>query len=229
MKNDINEILKTAANNGASTYGAQMGRTNQRDGEPEALYLQKVRFVDGDYDTGGAYWGGGPGSAPLWCAFSPADTDNEDSIRIFVRAPTRAEAKAKVLTEVKEDGFTFIDNDMTDFFLAYVTCALWSTNDEEGNPLDDKHDIDDIDLETLDKMRTDCAAFLNENADALRCLGDDDQNGHDFWLTRNGHGAGFWDRGYKNKKAVERVCEAAEAFGSFNLYVGDNGKIDGGV
>ena len=26
--------------------------------------------------------------------------------------------------------------------------------------------------------------------------GDDEQNGHDFWLTRRRHGAGFWDRGY---------------------------------
>lgn len=25
---------------------------------------------------------------------------------------------------------------------------------------------------------------------------DDERAGHDFWLTRAGHGAGFWDRRY---------------------------------
>ena len=39
----------------------------------------------------------------------------------------------------------------------------------------------------------DCLAFCN----GIECFLSDDnvvQAGHDFWLTRNGHGAGFWDR-----------------------------------
>lgn len=38
----------------------------------------------------------------------------------------------------------------------------------------------------------DCLAFYNR----IACFLSDDeipQAGHDFWLTRNGHGAGFWD------------------------------------
>lgn len=36
--------------------------------------------------------------------------------------------------------------------------------------------------------------------------------GHDLWLTRNGHGAGFWDRGLG--ALGERLSEAAKGYGS---------------
>lgn len=50
-----------------------------------------------------------------------------------------------------------------------------------------------------------------------------DRAGHDFWLTRNGHGAGFWDRGMG--KLGDRLADAARAYGSVDLYVGDDKKI----
>jgi hypothetical protein len=45
-----------------------------------------------------------------------------------------------------------------------------------------------------------CHSFRLKNADLLHeaydTVGyDEGHAGHDFWLTRNGHGAGFWDRG----------------------------------
>lgn len=69
---DINEILAQPAHLGCSRYGAQMGRASQGDGNPERLYLQRLRLVDGGcYDTGGAYWGQRPEGEVLYCAFSP--------------------------------------------------------------------------------------------------------------------------------------------------------------
>lgn len=110
LKPDINRILAEPAYDVSSKFGAPMGRRNQRDGMAEKLHLQQVKFVDGDYDVGGAYWGGGPGVELLWCAFSPEDTENEEPIMIFVRANTYEEAKAAVLEEVKEDGpWAFFD------------------------------------------------------------------------------------------------------------------------
>lgn len=108
---NINTILNRPENKACSKYGAQMGRRNQSQGEPERLHLQRVRFVDGDYDTGGAYWGGYP-SPPLWCAYSPDDTKNIEPVRIFVRACNREEAKAKVLDKLlcsngECDGWSF--------------------------------------------------------------------------------------------------------------------------
>lgn len=49
--------------------------------------------------------------------------------------------------------------------------------------------------------------------------------GHDFWLTRNGHGAGFWDRGLG--ALGERLTQAAEVYSSVDLYVSDDGLIYG--
>ena len=53
------------------------------------MYLQRVRFIDGDYDLGGAYWGGG--GDPLFCAWA----EGVDA-RVFVRAKDRTLAKRAV-------------------------------------------------------------------------------------------------------------------------------------
>lgn len=44
--------------------------------------------------------------------------------------------------------------------------------------------------ETLEKMVKECQRFQADN-DISEC--GEEQAGHDFWLTRCGHGAGFWD------------------------------------
>jgi hypothetical protein len=48
--------------------------------------------------------------------------------------------------------------------------------------------------------------------------------GHDFWLTRNGHGAGFWDRDLG--EIGERLTKASEAYGSGYFWI-ENGKVFG--
>jgi hypothetical protein len=48
--------------------------------------------------------------------------------------------------------------------------------------------------------------------------------GHDFWLTRCGHGAGFWDGDWPEPYAT-MLTDAAKAFGEVDLYVGDDGMI----
>ena len=100
-KNDINEILKRPCNKACDRYGASMGRQGNKTGNPERLHLQRIRFVDGDYDTGGAYWGG---DTPLFCAFSDEQTQNDIPIMVFVRASNRAEAKEMVLSELSASG-----------------------------------------------------------------------------------------------------------------------------
>lgn len=116
------------------------------------------------------------------------------------------------------------------FFTAYVTAALWSSTDDTGQPLDDKHDATDIAPATLAKMRVDCDAFLAQHGALLANATDDELAGHDFWLSRNGHGAGFFDGGAseygENYKSVcAALQKAAQKFGTRDLYVGDDGKI----
>ena len=123
----------------------------------------------------------------------------------------------------------------------YVAAALWSSLDESdesgGEPLDANYSADDIAPETLQAMRDDCAAFFRAHRQTMReasrtryllRLGGREyspaaQHAHDFWLTRNGHGAGFWDRGYGD--AGQTLTEAARACGSADLYVGDDGQV----
>ena len=51
-----------------------------------------------------------------------------------------------------------------------------------------------------------------------------EQIGHDFWLTRNGHGAGFWDGDYEDKDG-KILTMISESFGSKSPYLGDDGLI----
>ena len=92
---------------------------------------------------------------------------------------------------------------MSEFLDAYITCALWSSNDESdesgGQPMDSNYSESDIAPETLAEMTGDCERFCSENAALLESACERPgynmaRAGHDFWLTRNGHGAGFWDR-----------------------------------
>lgn len=43
------------------------------------------------------------------------------------------------------------------------------------------------------------------------------QAGHDFWLTRNGHGAGFWDKAEIYDRAVLLTTKAA-VFGEAQAF-----------
>lgn len=110
------------------------------------------------------------------------------------------------------------------FFDCYVIAALWSSSDDDGKPLDARFDETDIAPDTLAAMRADCDAFYDANTALMTETGaSDEQHGHDFWLTRCGHGAGFWDRGYG--PAGDKLSDAARTFGNVDLYVGDDGKI----
>lgn len=106
----------------------------------------------------------------------------------------------------------------------YAVCALWSSTDGNDEPLDSNYDIQDIAPETFAKMREDVAEFVKVNERALAASGQsEEQIGHDFWLTRNGHGAGFWDRGLG--AIGDQLTEACKTYAGVDLYVGDDGLI----
>jgi hypothetical protein len=78
-------------------------------------------------------------------------------------------------------------------------------------------------------MRADVTAFVKKcEADLLIWEGDvEQQAGHDFWLTRNHHGVGFWEPEWANidKDASDRLTAESHRFGECDLYVGDDGKL----
>jgi hypothetical protein len=118
---------------------------------------------------------------------------------------------------------------LASFTQAYIEAALWSSTDNAddsgGAPLDENYDVSDIAPETLRGMIKDCKEFRTGRTKKLLAEAkvSDAAAGHDFWLTRNRHGAGFWDRGLG--KVGDLLTTDAHAYGGVDLYVGDDGKI----
>jgi len=111
---------------------------------------------------------------------------------------------------------------MDDFTRQYLATALWSSTDDDCNPLDRNFEIEDIDADTVAAAQADCDRF-RELAGKMLNEGDEEQAAHDFWLTRNGHGAWFWGGDWpEGGESLTAICKA---FGEIYLYIGDDGKI----
>ncbi len=107
---------------------------------------------------------------------------------------------------------------------AYIECALWASTDwDSGEPLDGLYSRNDLADSAVASMRADVADFLDSLCDIDTAEISGSQMGHDFWLTRNRHGAGFWDRGLGS--LGDDLTKRAHAYGSSDLYVGDDGKV----
>lgn len=113
---------------------------------------------------------------------------------------------------------------LDDFYASYVEAALWSSlneDSEEHEFMDGEYGIEDIHPDAEEKMRADCEAFI-QAAGADLSEWDPSQAGHDFWLTRGGHGTGFSDRG---KESGDVLTEHTKAFRELNMVVGDDKKL----
>lgn len=125
------------------------------------------------------------------------------------------------------------------FIIGYEECAVWSSthtplepDGTEGEPVE----IDSLDWvegaytvaelftpEASASIRQDCEGFIANAAEDLLAAFEAKPGydwsgaGHDFWLTRNGHGAGFWDRGLG--EAGDRLTAMAKSFGGLDLLV----------
>jgi hypothetical protein len=106
------------------------------------------------------------------------------------------------------------------FTAAYIEAALWSSTDDNGQPLDSGGY--ELSAECLATMQEDCARFHADNADLI--ADDPARAGRDFWLTRNGHGAGFWDGDWPEPAATV-LADRSYAYGECELYVSDDGLI----
>lgn len=107
---------------------------------------------------------------------------------------------------------------------AYIECALWSTTSDDGQPLDENFGDDDVAPVTRTAATDVCAAFTESNADDLAGMSPE-QAGHDLWLTRERHGAGFWDRGLGARG--DRLTDSAHGYGGADWYAAADGLIYG--
>lgn len=221
---------------GDPTRGAAMGRVNideaVDDTFKQPFVLKRVPIRDG-YDSNGTYFG--VGENLYWLASEDGSVD-----RVF-RAKTDADAiswaanqytLAKLPERIEGLSFELGDIELDAFTQQYLETALWSStdcsDDSGGNPLDENYDIDDIAIEAIAEAKRECDDFQDANEELLEQAYqqsgyNDGAAGHDFWLTRNGHGAGFWDRGLG--EVGKELAKASKAYGSVDMYVGDDGKI----
>lgn len=142
--------------------------------------------------------------------------------------------------------------------LDYIEAMLWSsrvmlpaTEDElvdscmdvnEDHPLhgiseldncDDHFDRSDFDAESLQRIE----AEVTEWFDYLKSTGlyararrftDDGHIAHDFWLTRNHHGAGYWDGDYANDSDLDlgsRLTTACHTWSEQHVWVDKAGVL----
>jgi hypothetical protein len=107
---------------------------------------------------------------------------------------------------------------------AYKVAALWSTSGDDDEPLDAEYGIDQISEESNEEIAKDVVEFWERaKAEGLTEHWTPGQFGHDFYLTRAGHGAGFWDRGFGY--AGGRLTEMAKSYKEKTPIVGDDGSI----
>jgi len=119
-----------------------------------------------------------------------------------------------------------------------MLCLLWSELDDNGEP------FDSLDLPVSESLRDRLSAdweCFRENAERLGfdaeehcarmlhpdCEGDAwNAAAHDFILTRNGHGTGFWDSGRWCEPWGRKLTELCKLYGELRCYVQD-GEICG--
>ena len=139
-----------------------------------------------------------------------------------------------------------IERDVTD---TYLETALWTCwirlpreKNDTGKHFNADYCVEDFTKESDDAALADCTKFIEllrdavlpddvdfDNLyDAAESLQGNERIGHNFWLTRSGHGAGFWDGDYADYG--DRICEVLYAgfgrYSEFNLYVSGDGQVD---
>ena len=122
---------------------------------------------------------------------------------------------------VSEEEHTFLE--------AYFECMLWADEPEGANLC-----LEDLDPQYNRQQTIEALGFFLKYEYAI---GADNiaQAGHDLWLTRQGHGAGFWDRGdlYKDLDSgynfADLLTEGAEALGHTDIEFLESSLIREGL
>lgn len=115
------------------------------------------------------------------------------------------------------------------FLSAYLEAMVFT----DMSDIDDECRDSDFSAELIEHSRQDCELFQSEQSNLLALAYERDgygptQAGHDFWLSRNGHGAGFFDR--RELEAddlgdrLQASCGDFTVFPGVDMYKGDDGE-----
>lgn len=105
-----------------------------------------------------------------------------------------------------------------------IEALYWADTGEESQPRLDAPLSDEL----RERIGTDVERFIElaqQNPEALAAVeADPAAAGHDLWLTRNHHGAGFWDGDWPYRIGVF-LTECCNRIGALEIYEGDDGRI----
>lgn len=107
----------------------------------------------------------------------------------------------------------------------YLICALWGSTDKNDEPLDSNYSIEDFTPEAIERAELHVSYFIDRASPWLKDY-PESRTGHDLWLTRNGHGTGFWDR--EELEEGDRgniLSDIARKMSEQNCIVGDDGEL----
>lgn len=111
---------------------------------------------------------------------------------------------------------------MCPFLKGYIETALWLAEDEMTlETKDSRGELARILPAVLKEMAEDCEAFWQAHSEELGT--DYERAGSDFFLSRNGHGAGYFDGDYGDHCRTLQL--AARVYGTFALVVPASGSI----
>lgn len=142
-------------------------------------------------------------------------------------------------------------DDINEILRGYIETALWTEEERlKENIEDDDEDDDEIEklIKLKDKIKTKPDLVISDNIDLdskieayndikkfIMIAGDDAVEeairenglfrlGMDIWLTRNHHGAGFFDHSYEEENE-DALIKAGNDLGSKYLEIGDDNKL----
>lgn len=110
-----------------------------------------------------------------------------------------------------------MSRNLDEFTQSYVEALLWSETDDDGDNYDKNYDIRHIDEESLKGIIEECKLFQLENWDRIQS--NLSMAGHDFMMTRQGHGVGFWEKGDWPEEDGEILTQKCKEHGETNTYV----------
>jgi len=112
------------------------------------------------------------------------------------------------------------------FTLGYIEAMFFADIDTPDHDTEGMG-VGDLSSEAIKGIKADCAQFQINNAGFLNSAYSSEYGerraGNDFYFTRVGHGAGFWDRG--EGEIWDKLTESSEEFVGIWPYKGDDGQI----
>lgn len=118
---------------------------------------------------------------------------------------------------------------LPEFVQGYLKAVFWTDASPDADEELRDMGYSDLAHESLAAVIKECEQFQEQAAPLLTIAYDrgyeEESAGHDFWLTRNHHGAGFWDRKTLDAGDLgDKLTKIAHSFGDAYLMVGDDGK-----